>query len=62
VLGEGASKTAAALLACAVTATGIRSNMKSLTQNGLKPLLVIVIATLIALGLSIVAAKVLIPG
>jgi len=62
VVAEGSSKAAAALPACAVTATGIRSNMKSLTEHGLRPLLVIVIATLIAMVLSILAAKFLIPA
>lgn len=62
VVAEGSNKAAAALLACAVTATGIRSNMKSLTEHGLRPLLIIVIATVIALVLSILAAKFLIPA
>ena len=50
----------AALLACAVTATGIRSPMNSLLGSGAKPLLVIIAATLVALGLSALVATVLI--
>ena len=48
------------LLACAVTATGVRSNMQSLTKEGLRPMLVIIIATLVALGLATAAAAFLI--
>jgi len=44
------------LLACAVTATGVRSNMQSLTKEGLRPMLVIIVATLVALGLATAAA------
>lgn len=47
---------AAALLACAVTATGIRSPMQSLLEGGPRPLLVIGGATIVALLLSILAA------
>lgn len=56
VVADGASKGATALLACAVTATGIRSNMQTLTQTGPRPLLAIVVATVLALGLSVAAA------
>jgi uncharacterized integral membrane protein (TIGR00698 family) len=62
IVAEGASKGATALLACAVTATGIRSNMQSLTQNGLRPLLAIVFASIVALGLSAAAAAFFIHG
>lgn len=62
VVADGASKGATALLACAVTATGIRSNMQSLTQNGLRPLLAIVFASVLALGLSAAAAAFVIHG
>ncbi|WP_293900134.1 putative sulfate exporter family transporter [Phenylobacterium sp.] len=48
------------LLACAVTATGIRSQMQALTQEGPRPLLAIVAATLAALALSALAAAFLI--
>lgn len=49
-----------ALLACAVTATGVRSNMQALTTEGLRPLLVIVIATAVALALAATSAAFLI--
>lgn len=48
------------LLAGAVTATGIRSQMQSLTEQGPKPLLVILSATLAALTLSALAGAYLI--
>ena len=47
------------LLACAVTATGIRSPMASLLATGPRPLLVIGISTLTALVLSVLAAGLL---
>jgi len=53
---DAAGKGATALLACAVTATGVRSNMQSLTQNGWRPLLAILAASLVALALSASAA------
>ncbi len=56
LVATSASKGATALLACAVTATGIRSNMQTLTQTGPRPLLAIVIASVLALGLSAAAA------
>jgi uncharacterized integral membrane protein (TIGR00698 family) len=62
VLASGASKGATALLACAVTATGIRSNMQTLTQTGPRPLLAIVIASVLALALSAAAAAFAIPA
>jgi len=49
-------KASTALLACAVTATGVRSNMQALTNEGLKPMLAIVAATLVALALATAAA------
>ena len=49
-------KASTALLACAVTATGVRSNMQTLTNEGLKPMLAIVAATLVALALATAAA------
>ena len=48
------------LLAGAVTATGIRSQMQSLTEQGPKPLLAILVATLVALTLSALAGAYLI--
>ena len=68
-MGAGAPATAAPfasvqastwLLAFAVTATGVRSNMQSLTQEGLRPMLVIIIATVVALALAAAAAAFLI--
>lgn len=53
----GASK---ALLACAVTATGVRSNLQTLTAEGLRPLLAVVAATVVALALATAAAAFLI--
>lgn len=64
VIPQGAAdlsvKASTGLLACAVTATGIRSNMQALMQHGLRPLLVIVAATVVALALSALAATLLI--
>ncbi len=60
VVASGAEKIAGAMLAAAVTATAIRSPLSQLLEAGPKPLLVILIATLVALGLSLVAALVLI--
>lgn len=56
-VSAGASK---ALLACAVTATGVRSNLQTLTAEGLRPLLAVVAATLVALALATGAAALLI--
>lgn len=56
LVATGASKGATALLACAVTATGIRSNMQTLTKTGPRPLLAILAATILALALSVAAA------
>jgi uncharacterized integral membrane protein (TIGR00698 family) len=55
-----AAKGASALLACAVTATGLRSQMQSLMTAGLRPLVVILLPTLVALLLSVAAAVLLI--
>lgn len=49
-------KMATAMLACAVTATAIRSPMRQLLEGGPKPLLVILAATLAALALATAAA------
>ena len=54
-----AETAAAALLAAAVTATAIRSPLARLLEAGLRPLLVIAAATLVALALSIGAALLL---
>lgn len=60
IIGRGAQASATGLLACAVTATGMRSPMGSLLGGGLRPLLVMVGATLAALALSMLAARFLI--
>ncbi|MBU1375646.1 MAG: putative sulfate exporter family transporter [Alphaproteobacteria bacterium] len=57
---DASVQASTALLACAVTATGVRSNMQSLTQEGLRPMLVIIAATLVALALATAAAAFLI--
>jgi len=55
-VGEGATMLATGLLVCAVTATGIRSPMQTLLQAGPKPLLIILIASLVALVLACATA------
>jgi uncharacterized integral membrane protein (TIGR00698 family) len=60
VAATWAEKAATALLAVAVTATAIRSPMAQLLEAGPRPLLVIVVATLVAFALSLGAAAVLI--
>ncbi len=56
VVTSAAEGAAAAMLACAVTATAIRSPMRQLMEGGPRPLVVIVAATLVALGLALGAA------
>lgn len=58
-VGHAAADVGGGLLVCAVAATGIRSPMQSLMKTGLKPLLVIVAASLVALGLAVLVAYVL---
>ena len=60
VVATGAEKTAAAMLAAAVTATAIRSPLAQLLEAGPKPLLVILIATIAAFVLALAAAMFLI--
>ncbi len=60
MVASGAEKLAAGLLAAAVTATAIRSPLSHLLEAGPKPLLVILIATLVAFGLALAAALFLI--
>lgn len=55
-IGQGAATGATGLLVCAVTATGIRSPMQTLLQAGPKPLLIILIASLVALVLACLTA------
>ncbi|MBL8773623.1 MAG: putative sulfate exporter family transporter [Phenylobacterium sp.] len=57
---EASADASKALLACAVTAAGVRSNLQSLTAEGLRPLLAIVVATLVALAMATGAAALLI--
>jgi uncharacterized integral membrane protein (TIGR00698 family) len=58
-VGEGATALATGLLVCAVTATGIRSPMQTLLKAGPKPLLVILLASMMALVLACLTAGVL---
>jgi len=55
-VGDGATALATGLLVCAVTATGIRSPMQTLLKAGPKPLLIILIASLVALVLACLTA------
>lgn len=48
---------AAALLACSVTATGIRAPMGSLLRTGFRPLLIIILSSLTALLLAALTAR-----
>lgn len=59
-VADASVKASTALLACAVTSTGIRSNLQALTTEGLKPLLAIAAATGCALALATAAAVFLI--
>jgi len=56
-VGDGATMLATGLLVCAVTATGIRSPMQTLLKAGPKPLLIILISSLVALVLACVSAS-----
>lgn len=58
-VGRGATSLATALLVCAVTATGIRSPMQTLLKSGPKPLLIILVASALALGLACAVAATL---
>lgn len=51
-----AERLATAMLACAVTATAMRSPMRQLMEGGARPLIVIVAASAVALGLAGAAA------
>lgn len=62
MVSDEAQRLATGCLACAVTATGIRSPMQTLLDSGAKPLLIIGAATLISLILSVAAALLLIHG
>ncbi|GAA0664803.1 putative integral membrane protein (TIGR00698 family) [Sphingomonas insulae] len=56
IVGRSAQTLATAFLACAVAATGIRAPMNALLGTGIKPLLVIVASSLVALALAFAAA------
>jgi uncharacterized integral membrane protein (TIGR00698 family) len=58
-IGAGAADIANALLVCAVTATGIRSPMGSLLDSGGRPLVVIAVASGVALVLACTVAALL---
>lgn len=58
--GRAATTAATALLVCAVTATGLRSRMQTLLDGGTRPLLAVVVATLVSLVLALAAAATLI--
>ncbi len=60
IVASGAEKLAAGLLAAAVTATAIRSPLSQLLEAGPRPLLVILVATLVAFVLALAAAYFLI--
>lgn len=59
-VSDASANASTALLGCAVTATGVRSNMRSLTSEGVRPMLVITAATAVALALAAAAAAFLI--
>lgn len=54
-----AQNGAAVLLACSVTATGIRAPMGSLLKSGLRPMLIIAVSSLTALILAAITASVI---
>jgi uncharacterized integral membrane protein (TIGR00698 family) len=58
-VGQGATALATGMLACAVTAIAIRSPLQSLLRSGWKPLVFILIASLISLALSVLVAAVI---
>jgi uncharacterized integral membrane protein (TIGR00698 family) len=58
---DATGTAATALLAAAVAATGMRSPMNSLMTAGLKPMLVIIVPTIVALVLATAAAILLMP-
>lgn len=60
IVGRSAQGVAAAFLACAVAATGIRAPMQALLGTGTRPLLVIMAASLVALLLSLAASVLLV--
>jgi uncharacterized integral membrane protein (TIGR00698 family) len=60
VVAGGAETLASALLAAAVTATAIRSPLSQLLEAGPRPLLVILLATIVAFALAAIAALLLV--
>lgn len=59
MVGDFAQQAASAMLACAVAATGMRSPMNTLLDSGARPMLAVVIPTLVALVLAASAATLL---
>ncbi|RJF94298.1 putative sulfate exporter family transporter [Sphingomonas cavernae] len=59
MVGDIAQQTASAMLACAVAATGMRSPMNTLLDSGPRPMLAVVIPTVVALALAAMAAALL---
>ncbi|WP_298400065.1 putative sulfate exporter family transporter [Sphingobium sp.] len=55
-LAMSAEKLASGFLAAAVTATGLRSPLPQLLTAGIRPVIIILVATLVALGASLTAA------
>ncbi len=60
-LGIAATDLSTAMLACAVTATAMRSPLAALKRGGLRPLLVTVLCSLLSLVLAMIAAR-MVPG
>jgi len=56
-VGIWSQNGAAILLACSVTATGIRAPMGSLLRSGVRPLMIIVVSSLVALLLAAITAR-----
>lgn len=56
IVATGAENASTGLLAAAVTATAIRSPLAQLVATGLRPFVTILLATIIAFGLSLTAA------
>lgn len=56
-VGIWSQNGAAVSLACSVTATGIRAPMGSLLRSGIKPLLIILLSSIVALLLSAITAR-----
>lgn len=57
IFETSAQSGAAILLACSVTATGIRAPMGSLLKSGLRPMLIIIVSSIMALALAALTAS-----